>query len=259
MVYFFLYICRNKFNELIMKKNILLAGISLMLCTMSFAQADSIEVNIQGQTNDIAGTTHIINATNGDLQVVFMNVLNVSSNPKTLFVTRKRITTPPADWEDALCWGISCYTYNANNPWSTPASKIVNSGASSLLTVDVDPSDVVNGSCTYRYYFGEYTDTPEDSVDVLVTTTTLAVKEIKANSPVLTTYPNPADNYLTVTLQSNQTEGFIKMTDVLGKVVLEERISGSRKFDVEEFKNGVYVLVLTSNGVSTSKRIVIRH
>ena len=248
-----------------MIKKILFIGCFSFVTSLSFSQ--TTEMTLEGTTTNISGTVHTVTITNGNEQIIDILAHNLTGGDKSWKVTRKRITPSPLDWSDYLCWGEegdpfggTCYPASAMNmtTWSSGGKMIANNAAG-LIAIHINPSDLVNGSCHYRYYVGEYEDTPEDSVDVLVTTTTLAVKEIKANSPVLTTYPNPADNSLTVTLQSNQTEGSIKMTDVLGKVVLEERISGSRKFDVEEFKNGVYVLVLTSNGVSTSKRVVIRH
>jgi hypothetical protein len=70
--------------------------------------------------------------------------------------------------------------------------------------------------------------------------------------------PNPADNFLTVSLNSN-TDAVLRLFDVLGKAVFEEKISGSKKISIEDFKNGVYIVSISSNGSLSTKRIVIKH
>jgi hypothetical protein len=70
--------------------------------------------------------------------------------------------------------------------------------------------------------------------------------------------PNPADNFLTISLNSNS-DATLRLFDVLGKAILEERISGSRKISTEDFKNGVYIVSVSSNGNVSTKRIVVKH
>ena len=52
----------------------------------------------------------------------------------------------------------------------------------------------------------------------------------------------------------------IKITDVLGNVILKEVIASSKKLDVTELKSGVYFIVFEGNGVkSFSRKVIIRH
>ncbi|MES2588879.1 MAG: T9SS type A sorting domain-containing protein [Bacteroidota bacterium] len=240
---------------------LLFTGFFLLTLGFSFGQ-DFVEIRLQGEANDISGLSYSVNATNGNIIEIPFYVKNTSPDAKYWLVTRSRVTPPPADWEDYFCWGTFCYTHKVENPWTMPESHVIpiESGDSAFLKIDIDPSDLASGSSQYRFYIGESIEFPEDSVDVFITTSSVSVKETnKVVNPVLSTYPNPADNFLTVSLQTAQTEGYLKMTDVLGKVVLEEKIIGTKKVDVEEFKNGVYVLSLNSNGVNTTKRVVVRH
>jgi len=71
-------------------------------------------------------------------------------------------------------------------------------------------------------------------------------------------FPNPAQNQLTITV--NTVNSSITLTDVTGKVVLEEISLGNKTvLDVSEFQNGIYLLrVETASGIET-ERVVISH
>lgn len=70
--------------------------------------------------------------------------------------------------------------------------------------------------------------------------------------------PNPADNFITIALNSSN-DATLRVFDVLGKAVLEEKISGTRKISTEDFKNGVYIVSVSLNGNVSSRRIVVKH
>lgn len=67
-------------------------------------------------------------------------------------------------------------------------------------------------------------------------------------SPELTLFPNPAEDKLTVTVKEPTS---IKVTNVLGTVVLEERINSSKTINVSGLKNGIYFVTNTATGRST--------
>ena len=53
----------------------------------------------------------------------------------------------------------------------------------------------------------------------------------------------------------------VKMTDVLGKVVYSESVTGtSKKVDVSDFKNGVYLVTIIEKGTTVqTRRLVVKH
>jgi hypothetical protein len=218
-----------------------------------------------GDTEELNGQVYNKFALGTGDQVVDLHVMNNSATDKYLKITRLKINVPENDWSDYICWGIigdpfggTCYNPSLSNPWLTPgAAKLIPANQGGLLAIHIDPSDAANGTGHYRYYITE-NDVHLDSVDVIVSSSSVSLKENKQNSPILSAYPNPSSEILTVSLNNNA-EGYLKITDVLGKVILEEKISGTKKINVEEFKNGVYILNLTSNGTKTSKRIVVKH
>jgi hypothetical protein len=53
----------------------------------------------------------------------------------------------------------------------------------------------------------------------------------------------------------------VKLVDVLGKTVYVEKIGTSKKIDLSNINNGVYILtVISANGATLqNKRIVVKH
>lgn len=77
---------------------------------------------------------------------------------------------------------------------------------------------------------------------------------------VVNAYPNPAINNLTVSATGISESFVVRLTDVLGKVVFEEVSSGTKKIDVSDYKNGVYLVSIFNEGdLIQTKRIVIKH
>jgi hypothetical protein len=230
---------------------------------LAFSLNAQISITIKDQSTELAGDTHTINATNGNEQIIDLLFHNNSAITQEWGITRVRLDVPATGWSDYVCWGIegdpfgACYPANVNNPWTTPATIFVPASQAGLAAIHINPSDVANGSGHYRYYVGRTASSPQDSVDIIVNTQVLSVKENKSIS--LSLYPNPSSEYLVITLQSNQSESNIKITDVLGKVIFDEKVIGSKKINVEEFKNGVYLLSSSQNGTITTKRIVVKH
>lgn len=245
-----------------MKKVLYTFGI-LFTSSLSFGQ---IAITIEGQSTDISGQTHVINTTDDTEHVIDLLVQNQSSMSQDWIITRKRVNVTTPAWTDYLCWGIegdqfggTCYSSSlmATNPWTTPASLTVAPNLKGLLAIHIDPDLAANQYAHYRYYVGRTADTPDDSVDVIFNQTA-SIKKTSTNA-ILSVYPNPSNDFLQVDLNGG-TEATIKITDVLGNLVYEEKMLASKKVNIADFKNGVYmVTVLTSNGLRTTKRIVVKH
>ncbi len=245
-----------------MKKNLLLIAGIFFTFGMANAQFD---INVENSSEEISGMDHTINATSVEAIEVDFEIHNIGS-PDNYKITRKYMSVP-AGWSDFLCWGAlgdntGGYCYGASqmngSPWTTPDALSLSANGTGVLLVHVDPDNTTYGSAHYRYYIGRTVDNPLDSVDLIINTTQLGVKVIKT-SPSLSVYPNPVTDYLSVSLSTGSTDNYVTISDVLGKVVYEEKITASKKINTEEFKNGVYVVSLTSNGTTYTKRIVVKH
>jgi len=84
----------------------------------------------------------------------------------------------------------------------------------------------------------------------------------KTNKSNLVIYPNPANDYIYVEYDSkdNQKVNLVLM-DIYGKIVFDKNIGNakSRKIDISNLKNGIYLLTIESlkNKELTTKKIII--
>ncbi len=215
---------------------------------------------------DISGTQidFTVNA-DGTLKKHFY-VKNVSGAQNNLKVKRT-ILSEPAGWDDYLCWGRpttefdilyqnTCYPASSMNMiiWDSPGFVTIPADSGAELITDY----IVNGPGTacYRYVFLRGA-VAWDSLDICVTK---AVSIEEKEELAFTVYPNPANNYINLTTKGTDGTSLLKITDVFGKVVYEESISETKKLDVSDFKNGVYLLTVIEDGNAIkTKRIVIKH
>lgn len=68
-------------------------------------------------------------------------------------------------------------------------------------------------------------------------------------------YPNPTNEFLFISNSSNLTIEKITLTDITGKLILEEKFSLS-KIDMKNFQNGIYILSLKSENKFFNYKII---
>lgn len=229
---------------------------------------DGIEVYHYGDLTDYSGDTVYVTAPNYEIFDVVMEVYNNTGSTKQWRITRKRLSIPN-NWTDGLCWGHCtdpfgiCYssTQMANNPWTSPGTVSVMfdipDGECGKLKPQIDPDDYYSGTAHYRYYISENGSTYQDSVDVVVDFVA-AVKPVQAELNI-SVQPNPASDYVLISMNGTD-NGTLKIVDVLGNVVLKETISGSKKIDLGDFRNGVYFITIeTGSGKNLTRKLIVRH
>lgn len=70
-------------------------------------------------------------------------------------------------------------------------------------------------------------------------------------------YPNPAESgNVTITLNNNE-EANIQVFDVLGKQVINQRLTNNN-LDVSQLRSGLYIVKITQNNASVTKKLVIK-
>ena len=96
-----------------------------------------------------------------------------------------------------------------------------------------------------------------DSVDLIVD---YAASINEAPIPfTISINPNPASQYINVVLSNSETAS-LKIYDVLGQQIEKTSISGSKKINVSNFKNGIYFISIKApNRKAVSRKVVIRH
>ena len=249
-----------------MKKTLLsifaIAGFSILASAQ-------VEMYVDGGTTDYAGGGVYTHYASGDNeQILEIHVENHSGNDKEWFVSRTRITRPTS-WTDFLCWGHESNTFGGLcidglsmdfDPWSmqTNQAVTVSDGEYGFISAHIFPSFSDPATVTYRYYVGDSANPYTDSMDLEVILTPLSIEDI-APSLSVNVAPNPATDYVKVTADGVN-EATVRIMDVLGNLILTKEIKGSKTFDVSEYRNGIYFIIVESNGVKTvNRKVIIRH
>jgi hypothetical protein len=247
-----------------MKKTILTLVAGFALSVSASAQNFAFYEGINS-TTDISGTTISVQATNQVYEGFFF-VKNLTGTPTEVKIRRVSIVTPPAGLTEQVCSGPlpdpnaigNCFDIDANTPnWVTPVSFVLDNDNKANMEIHVDHHGST-GLLHNRYYVEDMNGNKLDSIDVKVGNIA-SVKENKATAN-FSVYPNPVDDVLTISIQSTSTDNAIRIVDVLGNLIVDEKMSSTKKLDVSNFKNGVYILTVYSNGsLVQTKRIVVRH
>ena len=248
-------------------KNIYLFLFSFTIGSL-FAQ-DNITIQLEGSSVDYSGTSYSMIAPSQQMFDVSLEVHNNGSTSYDWHITRKKISVPNG-WSDGLCWGHSsdpfggtCFASSQMNSilWTNDVNTLftVNGSEYAKLKAQIDPADGNYGVATYRYYVG--TDATGinnmDSVDLIVD---YAASINEESAPfTISINPNPASQYINVVLSNSET-ATLKIYDVLGQQIKKTSVSGSKKINVSNFKNGIYFISIKSpNRKTVSRKVVIRH
>lgn len=247
-----------------MKKKILFL---LAIATISMGASAQITINVEGETGNYNGASYNIQAMdeNDNYHTIILN--NDSGASSDWVVSRRRINVP-ASWEDYLCFGhetdqfggicidagsmdMELYTLSSAN------SVVVNDGEHAFISSHIEARFSDPGTATYRYYVGTEQTPFMDSVDFVVTLTPLAIPETKPNLSVAV-QPNPATEYMVVTAQGVE-NATVRVMDVLGNEIVNTTITGSKSFNVSEYRNGIYFVIVESKGVRVNRKVFVRH
>jgi len=236
------------------------------LGSIGLAGAQTFAIYDYGTSTDISGTTITFIADGITPYDGHLTVENISGAPLNVKIRRTQIDNFNSVVSEQVCWGPvpdpsflgTCIDFNSTDSWwSTPAAEMNDQNVGDVK-IHIAPTMSSSGA-HYRYYI-EGTDanhTRYDSVDVRINSVA-AVKEAKNVS--FSVYPNPATDLITLNVQGTGSDNTVKLIDVLGNVVFEDRMGATKKIDVSTFKNGVYILsVYNSGSLMQTKRIVVRH
>jgi|GEM_PF-1857943 len=244
-------------------KYIYLYILSFILFTGSLAWGQ-VEIYDGNTTTDVSGQTLNISLY-GQTYEGYIYFKNISGREETYVLTRRQLAAIQFNLSEQLCFGSlsgngNCYDVDVNSEtYEFPNPLTLGNNEKGLLEFIFSEYDIP-ADVNYRYYIATNQGALIDSIDVKATAS-LSVKELnKAVNVTVSSYPNPATNYLTVAVNGSN-ENTIKIVDVLGKTVYSEKIGATKKVDVSDLNNGVYILtVTTSSGkVVQNKRIIIKH
>ncbi|MBK7305466.1 MAG: T9SS type A sorting domain-containing protein [Saprospiraceae bacterium] len=73
-------------------------------------------------------------------------------------------------------------------------------------------------------------------------------------------YPNPATNYLTITLQGDNKKNEVTIMDITGKIFYSttENETQELKINTKDFAEGVYLVQVKSEDFMATKKLVVK-
>jgi len=81
-----------------------------------------------------------------------------------------------------------------------------------------------------------------------------------SNDVIVSLYPNPASDFINISLKGAIQEGTIKIFTALGSEIYSDEIDNFKKVDLSDFKNNVYILnIYSKEELLQTYRIVVRH
>jgi hypothetical protein len=179
--------------------------------------------------------------------IVQMNayVKNVSGSDTNVFWEVESVTAP-MDWETQFCDKYTCIDISvlpnssfdlANNDSSTMKGQVIPSCVSGTgvlrvkMWIEGDTSSAILGT-----YISEVTvDTSPCKVSTGLTT-------ILGDEGNLVVHPNPANNQVFVSLNSNSTSLQATIFDVNGRLVEQMEISNNSDISINQLQTGFYIL-----------------
>ncbi|WP_179333670.1 T9SS type A sorting domain-containing protein [Winogradskyella costae] len=150
----------------------------------------------------------------------------------------------------------------AINGWINPAGTDLGGSApaATLTDTDASPSSMIDTFALRQDSTGE---TPAMIFDELrigtswadVTPSTLSLTNVNRNA--FSIYPNPATSGI-VNISSTNSEAIsVQVFDILGKQVKNQTLTNNT-LNVANLKSGIYIVKITQNNTSTTKKLVIK-
>lgn len=259
----------------------------------AFNAQSQIEIRLDGETEDISGTTVTRNITLNDVPAgdegtfwegAKFHVYNMTGADQKFRLKRVRVSVP-SDWSDNLCWPPLCYTnitnQESNGYYISPSSAsylpMITDGSASFTITDIIGEDTIvtsgdaeikpqiypgepGSSATYRFIVTDSLGTTDyDSVTLVVNYVNNLSISTAPKTTELTMSPNPASDFVSIEAEGI-TDGKVRIVDVLGNVVYTAEFNNSKKLNLAEYKNGVYfITVQSSSNKGITKKLVIKH
>lgn len=233
-------------------KKLLLLSISIILTTAVTAQ--SVKFSWE-EDYSMPYNGEEVTVTGGDA-TMYTNFHVVNEGMEATFIWRRDILSISSQgFDDQLCDDQICYN-TSGNPWICPGPLTIAQNDSSLF----QPKLLNNGfagTAHIRYFVLDANENKLDSVDVVFTSTASISSE--SNSLDVKVFPNPAQDYLMITVDDLSKGSQVVIVDALGKRIKEYKLNNStNKLDITLLKSGVYfVNVLNSEGVRSKQMKLI--
>ncbi|EDP98421.1 T9SS type A sorting domain-containing protein [Kordia algicida OT-1] len=216
-------------------------------------------IGLQGQLSQFSGVLQFVptanvpgaSSTGNTLTPIFVSAGTLAANGETY--ESRLITLLPVTFDGADAGGMFAdntnYTVTENGGSETTVCR-VSFGDEDIIgsTIPAMPANITGLGGEFN---GTYQILPRYASDI---DTTLSTEEFGTSS--FSMYPNPANgNTVTITSATNNTKD-VQVYSIIGKQVINTTIT--RTLDVSGLQSGVYVVKITENGKSATKKLVIK-
>ena len=250
-----------------MIKNILFLAVTFVSAGL-MAQTQTFDL-MNSNDNTIVGVNHYEYGTGVSLSKTKFHVENVSGVSASYTADVQEISNPSGVGLQ-VCYGTACYTATAG---VLTVQQIGNSITLAPTAIDqtfkVAPFSLVwsTGDSAVWKVIVRNTANPLDTVSSIITWklgTSTFVNDLSSDEVVLSAYPNPATNNLTVkyNLQGRANDVKLNVYDVLGQELISRDLNdnkGSVKLDLKEVNSGVYFYAIKVAGETVrTERFIVR-
>ncbi|MFH0894646.1 MAG: T9SS type A sorting domain-containing protein [Bacteroidota bacterium] len=121
------------------------------------------------------------------------------------------------------------------------------------VTINFSTTGYVKNNCEFIMFVQHNTSKEVFQTMMIDMATIVGINELQGNS--INLFPNPAKGYFTLNSAGN---GNLSVTDMTGKILMNEKISyATQSFDISNFAKGVYLVNVSSEKNSFTKKLVI--
>lgn len=218
-----------------MKKTFLSCALLPLALLHGRAQSPTLKL-LNYSNQDITGATLTKNIFPSELaHFADVKVLNTGPDAEVM-VKRENVNMPPG-YTNYFCWGTNCY------PPATDVStypEFLASGQQNLTFIYYIQPDTQGGVWSITYTFFE-PGNPGNSASVNINGYTYMASLSTLPTVQARVYPNPVRERFVVDLSVPVTQFTVTLTDLAGKVVLSQRLTGSQGVvEARTLRRGLY-------------------
>lgn len=225
----------------------------LLFALNSYSQVEFYLSNsgVYDTLNILNGTTVNFNESSSFVELT-MGCKNTSSDSLDLFFKRKIFSSSWSFLNDQLCDNNLCYSPSGSD-FTTPIATVLGSGEITILKSSFLFSNT-NTSIYIRYYALDENLNMIDSVDFSLNNATSTNQKFNPSEIVISSLQNNSEIFVSNT--SNYSKLNLKIYDILGNLIREERLINKNSIISTYLPIGVFFVAVDYNGqILKSKKI----
>tara|TARA_Y100000768_G_C23925109_1_gene657096 strand:- start:412 stop:1128 length:717 start_codon:yes stop_codon:yes gene_type:complete len=227
----------------------------LVFALNSYSQVEFYLSNsgVYDTLNILNGTTVNFNESSSFVELT-MGCKNTSSDSLDLFFKRKIFSSSWSFLNDQLCDNNLCYSPSGSD-FTTPIATVLGSGEITILKSSFLFSNT-NTSIYIRYYALDENLNMIDSVDFSLNNATSTNQKFNPSEIVISSLQNNSEIFVSNT--SNYSKLNLKIYDILGNLISEERLMNKNSIISTHLPIGVFFVAVDYNGqILKSKKITV--